>query len=308
METFIGYKAYSNLEKEDINQFVENNISSLSLEKRNFIVKQGINCVYKAKKQDLEMLFRALVEEYIEKTNISYHDIDGIIYAPSLDLTNVESLNHIREKSKNAEFVVVDQTCYGSLGAMNIARRLLSHGNKRVIILTELILTSDSERANVNTFLSDGAAILEVNNISGSYKMIDQIELESQDVREDNFLNRFTAMKVVGLTQQVIETILDKNNLDDKEIKLLVPQNTSSHAWDIFCKKISIDREKVYLKNIKDGGHIGGIDTIKNICLLDNEAIQTGDKVLVFAMGVNKTETIWGTLILEKRDYMERFS
>lgn len=260
-----------------------------------------IDVVYKIDRAREEEILKRLLLNYFSAKKKSPGDIDYLIYAQSDTNKNTidtaYGLQHALKMS-NSQLFAVNQGCSGSLMAMKIANSLISDSSaKRALVLTNCFVEKDSERFLGTSIISDGLALMEITNQEGLFEIIDFTGKTDGSLNEKNFFIDGNPAKIVYTGAKLILSLLKRNSLSLDRVSRIIPQNTSEEAWNLYCDILGCPLDKVYLKNNPDGGHIGAVDTIKNLKSVLNEGnLRKGDYLVVYGMGFG---TSWCAALLK---------
>ena len=86
---------------------------------------------------------------------------------------------------------------------------------------------------------------------------------------------------------KVITDLLNNNDMDVKSIKYIFPHNVNIFSWTEVSKKLSIPKEKIYLKNIPTYAHAFGADPFINLKnAIDNGHLNVGDYYVCASVGL----------------------
>ena len=196
------------------------------------------------------------------------------------------------------QLFTVNQGCSGSIMAMKIADSLIKDGSaSRVMVLSNCFVEKDAERFIGSSVISDGLAVMEITNREGLFEILDFVGKTDGSLNEKNFFVDGNPAKIVYTGAKLIAALLKRNRISLDLVSGIIPQNTSEEAWNLYCEILGCGLEKVYLKNNADGGHIGAVDTIKNLnSSLQDNTYRTGDYLVVFGMGFG---TSWCASLLK---------
>ena len=190
------------------------------------------------------------------------------------------------------------QACTGMLGSLRLARMaLLAEPDiRRVLCVTADRFPGGAVYEQAYNLISDGAAACIVSAERGGFRLVachgvtnGAMALVSDDETVGSYFN---------YAHRVIQETLAKGRLEMKEIAWIVPQNMHVKAWQILARLLRFDAERVYFHTLPDVAHVISGDNIVNLKrLLDDGAIQTGEKVLLFMAGYGMN---WQCVVLER--------
>lgn len=183
---------------------------------------------------------------------------------------NIPYYIHEKYNLKNTQVFQLEQNCSSTLMAINLAKALIeSNSAKRVLSLSGNIITVLKLRLIGLFSVSDGVAAVEISSeeiSSGneSWEVVDFLGQTDGSLLTIEDVCKF-GLKLVDKGVELIIKILEKNKLDINRLSLIIPQNTNWSSWHLYCKKLGISIDKVYLENCGGYGHIGDVDSIRNL-------------------------------------------
>ncbi len=86
--------------------------------------------------------------------------------------------------------------------------------------------------------------------------------------------------------KRMILDLLQRNNLSVNDIHKYVPQTIHYLLYRMYAKSINVKLDRFFLDNIPKGGHLGDVDSIRNLkdaFLKYNET--KGSKYMLFTLG-----------------------
>jgi 3-oxoacyl-[acyl-carrier-protein] synthase-3 len=102
---------------------------------------------------------------------------------------------------------------------------------------------------------------------------------------------------IVNVGAELIKSLVKKNHLTLKDIALIIPQNISASGWNFYCQMLEFPKERVFLDNFDDGGHMGDVDIIRNITeIRKRELLKPRDFAVIYGIG---TGTSWDALLVQ---------
>ncbi|RCX16326.1 3-oxoacyl-[acyl-carrier-protein] synthase III [Anaerobacterium chartisolvens] len=260
-----------------------------------------ISSIYKIDSNMEEHIFEQLVKKYLLYKRLDGSEIDYLIYTQSDSNENKLSVAYsiqYKLNLSNAQVFSINQGCSGTLIAMKVASALINNrAARRVLILTSCFTQKDSERFIGSTILSDGIGLMEVTGSDGVFQMLDFMGKTNGGINEDNFHLNGNPARIVNIGAKLIKAILKKNSMTLDNIACIVPLNTSKEAWSLYCDALKCTLDKVFLDNIIDGGHMGAVDTIRNLkSIIDKNNLKEGEYIILFGMGFG---TSWDVMLLQ---------
>lgn len=276
----------------------------------NFIKQKHINGLY-VNENDKEVdLFCDLVDKFLKDTKTDPKDVDIIIYTKGVPLhENLVSVPYYVQKKfemTNAMVFNVEQTCGASLVSMEIVEGMIASGKyKSALILSSTFIKDYAKRDVKVTLISDGVGLIYLEKDPKRFLIEDCISRTtgSYSYSIESFTKRRNYRELVNYLKNGVDTINDvisRNNLTMEEIKIISPQNTTYSGWETYAMLLDVPVSKIYLNNIPKGGHIGDVDTIRNITDIYNEKIIKKDEHFI-AYGIG-WGTSWNSILLKGVD------
>lgn len=264
--------------------------------------------VRKENRENEPDMFSKLIDKYIESKNVNVEEIDYIIYTRGNSVIgeatdpyfarekNVPYMIQKKYNMKNATVFCIEQECSAALMAVNLAKSLVESSQaKRVLIMSSCFMQYEPLRLMGLFTVSDGVGILEVSKDEEGLEIVDFESLSDGEVaRVQDFTIK--ADKVVSNGSVAMSKVLERNGIAENEV-IIIPQNTPSSSWNMYCKKMNLSLEKIYLDNVARLGHLGDVDMAINITdALNNGFVKKDDYMIAFAVG---TGTTWNALLLK---------
>ncbi|MUH00712.1 hypothetical protein F7734_53950 [Scytonema sp. UIC 10036] len=303
-----------------ISNLSESNIPN-GLDRKQFteilIETLGVQFVYVDDRKNELLRFHQLLQRYFLQYSSTPEEIDVLIYAAGDSIASghswaendseciniAYSVKH-EFKLDNALLFNVAVECASTLIAMRIALSMLrDRSARKVLILSRNFYTNDRRLSLMGkgTLVSDGAGIIELSADKTDCSIIDFVSIE------DNRISKFSdfitkSQLVVELGANAIKTLVERNSIKIHEISMIIPQNTTRFAWQRYCKILDIPISKVFLDNISDYGHVGDVDTIRNLTDVWRRGkgfINVGDFVILYTIG---TGTTWAAILIQKTE------
>lgn len=302
MSINIGYlDVYEPDERLDINVLLDR-INQRKQDELSAVKNQwAVEYLFEINKEEEKRILVELVERYVQAIDGAVNDIDYIIYCQGdSDCNRLEQAYYIQSKfkMKNARVFALNQGCSGVVEAINVASELVKGKvNSRILILASIFTECDEERLVGPTVLSDGIGILEVSSqSSGIYEILDSQGKTNGEVTEGNFFTGSSSAKIVKNGSKLVEEIVERNNLTLEDVTEIVPLSTCRSVWELHCDMLQYPIEKVFLENIPHGGHIGTVDTIRNLkTVLSRGIVSQGEYVVCYGISFG---TSWGASLL----------
>ncbi len=316
MEIGISYsnytlgKRYIDTEKYflDSKDFVlPDGFESLEEYTNNFIKQKKIEGIYSVEDDKEVDLFCDLVDKFIKDTNVDVNDIDIIIYTKGVplheNLVNVPYYIQKKFNIKNAMIFNVEQTCGATLAAINIVNAMISSGKYKSALILSSSIIKDYEKRDVKvTLISDGMGLMYIEKNPKRFLIEDCLSRAtgSYSYSIESFTKRKNYRELVNYLNNgvnLIKDIISRNNLTLNDIVLISPQNTTYSGWETYSILLDIPISNIFLDNISKGGHIGDVDTIRNITDIYNRNLIQKDKFFIaYGLGWG---TSWNTVLLK---------
>jgi 3-oxoacyl-[acyl-carrier-protein] synthase III len=280
-----------------------------------FTLKEGlgISSVYITDRANEISLFNDLLERYFLTKNINPSEIAYIIYSRGdsiskgdpwslVDETCINVPYHLLEtfQMNQAQVFNIEQECTSTFISLKIADSLLkSDGVEKILILSRNFFSENQKRLMGGSIVvSDGAGIIEVSKDAPGLEILDFMSHTSGKINMVRGLTSAQNMEeVFSNGVQLINDILTRNSIQIRDLAWIVPQNLSKASWNLYSRMLQFPKEKVFLHNLSDGGHIGDVDIVRNISdLTAKHFTRQGDLILVYGIG---TGTSWNVLLLK---------
>ncbi|SHI58768.1 3-oxoacyl-[acyl-carrier-protein] synthase-3 [Clostridium cavendishii DSM 21758] len=253
-----------------------------------------------------EMIFK-LMDKYIESNN-SASDFDAIIFqGADRNICNETSIPYVIIEKYNmnkATVFALNQECSTTLQAIELADGLInSNKAKKVLIASICRADNVQERYVFPTILGDGAGLIVIEN-QGKLKILDSFSRTDGTYSYKKYMNIPYILSEKDITiniKNAILKLLENNKLTTDDVKFIVPQNVNEIVYRLHAKVLKISPEKFFLKNIPFGGHVGDIDTIRNLKdIIDKNLVFEKEKLVLFAMGMIAENQTYVSILIEK--------
>ena len=273
----------------------------------------GVEKVYIEDKKNSINIFTSMVEKYLDQSGTKPEEISFIIYSRgnsivsgdpwSIDDSECINLPYYLQRKfgmVNAQIFNLEQECSGTLMTLRIAMSLIKDNSKcKILHLTSNFFeTAEKRLMGGLVVVSDGLALMEISSSDSGLRLIDfEAKTDSRFSKVKDLSDTANVMFVVETGCELIRKILNQNSLQLDDISYIIPQNISRNVWNIYCNVLEYPKEKVFLKNITNGGHMGDVDIVRNITGINKERLLTkGKYILAYGIG---TGTSWNCLLMQ---------
>lgn len=273
----------------------------------------GIQRIHVEERKNEAAIFARMLTGYFKNGPTTPDEIDYVIYTSGnsvakgdpWSMTEEECINvpyFLQDKlgMSNAQVFNVEQDCSGTLVGAQIASSLITEGKAgKVLFLSRNILDNLEYRLMGGAgLISDGLAIMEIAAGEPGLALIDFCAATDGSMSMDkDFSQGINQAKVVQVGCNLIKSLVEKNNLTLNDIAIIIPQNISQSVWNFYCKMLEFPREKVFLDNFRVAGHMGDVDTIRNITdVLKKKLLAPHEFAIAYGIG---TGTSWNALLLQ---------
>ena len=285
-------------------------------EKKVFLEQSGLNKIAIADKELIDV-FDKLVEECLNRTQCDRKKIRYILYTNPNNIhfnKNVSIPYYIQKKYglDNCSILTVDQKCSTSLECLYLSKLICEKKDEYVMILSPCFMDYPTiqDRFIRFTICGDAAGILLIGNESkdSGIEIVDISSASdggysfeqygSNDKSSTNYSSVDARIVTIQNGVNVIRKLLKNNNMSIDDVKLFVPQSINQYAYSMYANFLHMDKKKVYLKNVPDGGHLGDVDTVRSIHdILKNEKLDPDDKIVFYGLGSDGTDINYSALL-----------
>jgi 3-oxoacyl-[acyl-carrier-protein] synthase-3 len=195
-------------------------------------------------------------------------------------------------------FGITQQACTGILGAIRIARAMLSLEPQieKILCVTSDKVPVGAKHESTYNPLADGAVACIVSRNPSGFRVLAQHQVTN------GAMSLVSPDEVVGsyfsYSHKMIQETLAAANLRMGDIHWIIPQNTTKAAWQIFCSLLRFDYERVLTPTMAEVGHlVSGCNLVNLIRCLEDGRIAKGERVLLPMAGYGLN---WQCILLEK--------
>jgi 3-oxoacyl-[acyl-carrier-protein] synthase-3 len=196
---------------------------------------------------------------------------------------------------KNAGIIALNQGCSGTPQGIELADHIIkADPQKKVMIVSLSKIGSIEERYEWPSVNGDAAGIMVLGS-EGFLRILDCYSWSDGAVSLERCTNRakepeMDLMKRENLlmlnVKKMILGLLERNNLGVNDIHKFVPQSIHYLLYRMYAKSINVKLDRFFLDNIPSGGHLGDVDSTRNLkdAFLKYNKTE-GSKYLLFTLG-----------------------
>ncbi|UCH96110.1 MAG: hypothetical protein JSV88_04450 [Candidatus Aminicenantes bacterium] len=273
----------------------------------------GIHRTYIEDRKREAEIYGALLKRYFARGHTTPGEIDFIIYTRGNSLAagnpwsmteekciNVPYFLQNEFKMSSAQIFNVEQVCAGTLVGAKIASSLIFDGSARKVLLLSSNFFQNPENRLMGGLgvVSDGLALMEISSGDPGLALRDFAGITDGSITMvTDFRKGNIPVTVAQVGTELIKSLVKKNNLTLKDVSMIIPQNISKSGWNFYCQLLEFPREKVFLDNFDDGGHMGDVDIIRNISgVCEKKLLASQEFAIVYGIG---TGTSWNALLVQ---------
>lgn len=259
-------------------------------------------------------------EKLFEKFNIDKDSIDLIICATSTGDNYFPSVACLVQEKLNIKSEVtsfdLNAACSGFIYALKVAGSLLQSYHKRALVIGVDIMSKIVNYKDRDTCIlfGDGAGAVVVEKddkqlTTYTRSLGEEANLFAKgrplnsdlknSISEENYIkmNGKEVFKfAVSAITEAVEKVVSDAKLTLDNIKLIVPHQANKRIIDFAAKKLNVAKEKFFTNINKYGNTSSASVPIALSEVLDNNAAQKGDKIILVGFGAGLT---WGAILLE---------
>lgn len=241
--------------------------------KYDFYLRSGVEKVFCWNKMDIVKKLSTLISDLLEKNHRNPADIETIYFCnyEKSYLNNCVNIPFcIKEMNglKNASVCFVDQICASTIYSFIMAFQKHRTDKSQVSLIISLNAMSDLERIRNFTVAGDGCAVGLIGNSCVKYE-ITSVKVDTYGMysylKYLSGTKNITNLQIAKVATDHIKKHLIDCNLNISDIDSIIAQNTNYMQLNIFAKLLKTDIRKIFTCNIALGGHIGDVDTMRNI-------------------------------------------
>lgn len=256
--------------------------------------------------QNVIEIFYELINRLISKKKISIMDIDYIAFCNYKYYKTKQNINIpycLKEKFEfnNASIFYIDQICASSIYSIGLLQPYLNLNNRKYGLIMSMNQMEANDRIRNFTVAGDGCAIALVGCKQSKYEIVDFFTQSYGKYSYKKYHQQemdITDLQIANVAAKHIKKLLKRNAVEIQDIEYIIPQSTNLMQLKIIAKLLRVPIDKIYIDNIARGGHIGDVDTIRNIH--DCKRINRDGYFIVYASGLYETSDIIFTSLLLK--------
>jgi len=189
------------------------------------------------------------------------------------------------------------QACTSMLGSIRLAGALLGAEPdwKRVLCVSADRFPAGARYEQAYNVISDGAAACLVGRGKGAFRLVAAHQITNGGLSAAS--DDETVGTYFSFVHRLINETLQRAGLSAADLDWVVPQNTNQAAWQILCRLIGVDRERIWMPSLPDAGHVISADNVVNLqALISSGQLRPGQRVLLLMAGFGLN---WQSLVLE---------
>jgi 3-oxoacyl-[acyl-carrier-protein] synthase-3 len=246
-------------------------------------------------------------------------DVDAIVYATCLPLNGnanpgPEDFQRTRDVKYLMDFPVSrlqadfgldgaiamglnQQACTAMLGSLRLAAALLGAEQEwqRVLCVTADRFPEGAIYEQAYNLISDGAAACVVGREPTGLRFVTAHQITNGGLGQAG--DDQTVGTYFGYTHRLISETLARAGMTAGDLDWIVAQNTNDKAWQVLCRLLGVDFEKVWCSSMADVGHVISADNVVNLSeLLGSGQVRPGDRLALVMAGFGLN---WQCVILE---------
>jgi 3-oxoacyl-[acyl-carrier-protein] synthase-3 len=273
----------------------------------------GINKIYMEDRKNESAIFCEMLERYFAEEYTKPEEIDFLIYTRGNSVSVGDPWSMIESECvnvpyflqnefglKNAQVFNVEQVCAGTLVGAQIAYSMINGGTARnVLLLSSNFFTNQGDRLMGGLGLvSDAQAMMEISARDSGLALLDFAHaVDGSITMVKDFRKGTIPATIVQIGSELMKSLVKKNNLTLKDISRIIPQNISKSGWNFYCQSLDFPKEKVFLDNFSDGGHMGDVDIIRNLTdTLKQKLLLKNEYAILYGIG---TGTSWNAVLVQ---------
>jgi len=189
------------------------------------------------------------------------------------------------------------QACTAMLGSMRVAAALLRAEEhwQRVLCVTADRFPVDAIYEQAYNLISDGAAACVVGREPAGFRLITAHQITNGGLSQAD--DDETIGSYFSYTQRLLTETLARAGMTADGLDWVVTQNTNDKAWQILCRLLRIDFDRVWFPSMPDIGHVISADNIANLeQLIAADRVRPGQRIALLMAGFGLN---WQCVIVE---------
>ncbi|MDB4989810.1 MAG: 3-oxoacyl-ACP synthase [Myxococcaceae bacterium] len=234
-----------------------------------------------------------LARSVLARFDVAAHDVGLVIYGASdIRGRRYEPVHRVAHELGIgcAELMYMFVGCSTGLTVCDYAVRWLSRSAKsHALVLVPHFVRDNESRFMGFSVQGDGAAVVLIAREGARYLwrgFSTQCRPEwygyglDMDVGAD-------ALQVVGVGASNLLGFLAQAHVAPSDVALYLPINTNLGMCRAYSMFLRIPPPSLFTENIASGGHIGGVDVLRNLATLDSRGVtQVGEKLVMFTQAI----------------------
>jgi 3-oxoacyl-[acyl-carrier-protein] synthase III len=199
----------------------------------------------------------------------------------------------------NAITVGVGQLgCVGLMAAIKLAADFLrvTPDAQAAMCVSADVLPLDAPREFIYNVVSDGACALLVERAERN-RILSYRQITKGYYWDAASLKNEIVAAYFPTAQHLVRATIADAGLTARDIDWVLPHNVSVRSWEILMRLLEIPRDRVFLENVADKGHVIAADNFINLKdATDAGLVRRGQRLLLFTFGFGAT---WACMVLE---------
>lgn len=250
-----------------------------------------------------------LAEKAIDTSNIATDRIKYIIhidhYNSGMSKDGSYIAHYIQEKFKcrKATAFSLFQECTSTIVAMSMAKYVLKDQDDCMLIISTNFLKNANDRFAPFSIGGDAAGVALLQNNENTIQIIDGAMRSNGQLSHNlhhGLPNKSIRLNDIHEGISLVHELLNRNDLTPERLNVFIPQNMNiTLCKKIYPRLLSISANKIFADNIAKHGHLGDVDTIKNLKdYFDTREHDTKENVVFYGVGGTDAYISWATMLL----------
>lgn len=204
----------------------------------------------------------------------------------------------------NASIMFLDQICASTVYSIDILKEFLVANPRKYALVISLNSMLPDERIRNFTIAGDGMGIMLLGSNNVKFEILDALSssfgrYSYMQYKMDN--REITDLSIAKHATKFISKIIKRNDLSVDNIDCIIPQSTNLMQLKIFSKLLRVPMDKFFVDNMSHGGHIGDVDSIRNLTDYYAQRVCEQEKLLFYSSGLYPSNDICFSEILLER-------